>query len=154
MEHGGFRPAPERTQGTYSKYNSIDDKVDDLFYYTTYIKYGLGRTTYDASQEIRNNEITLDEGKALCKKYDGEYPDRFEKEVFAYLSIDKKSFPEASKCFEQPKMDREYFMHLADRFRSPHIWKYENGVWKLRYTAYEGDSDVLWGDPRGTRHDG
>ena len=38
VEHGGFRPAPERTQGTYSKYNSIDDKIDDFFYYTTYIK--------------------------------------------------------------------------------------------------------------------
>ena len=46
---------------------------------TTYIKYGIGRTTYDAAQEIRNEEITLDEGKALCKKFDGEYPDRFEK---------------------------------------------------------------------------
>ena len=68
MEHGGFRPAPERTQGTYSKYNSIDDKIDDFFYYTTYIKYGIGRTTYDAAQEIRNGEITLDEGKALCQK--------------------------------------------------------------------------------------
>ena len=54
VEHGGFRPAPERTQGTYSKYNSIDDKIDDFFYYTTYIKYGIGRTTYDAAQEIRN----------------------------------------------------------------------------------------------------
>ena len=38
VEHGGFRPAPERTQGTYSKYNSIDDKIDDFFYYSTYIK--------------------------------------------------------------------------------------------------------------------
>ena len=93
VEHGGFRPAPERTQGTYSKYNSIDDKIDDFFYYTTYIKYGIGRATYDAAQEIRNGEITLDEGRALCKKFDGEYPDRFEKEIFKYLSIDKQHFP-------------------------------------------------------------
>ncbi len=119
VEHGGFRPAPERTQGTYSKYNSIDDKIDDFFYYTTYIKYGIGRTTYDAAQEIRNEEITLEEGKALCKKFDGEYPDRFEKEIFQYLSLDRQHFPWASQLFEQPKMDREYFMHLADRFRSP-----------------------------------
>ena len=153
VEHGGFRPAPERTQGTYSKYNSIDDKIDDFFYYTTYIKYGIGRTTYDAAQEIRNGEITLEEGKALCKKFDGEYPDRFEKEIMQYLSIDKQHFPWASQLFEQPKMDREYFMHLADRFRSPHIWKYEDGIWKLRHTPYEGDSEVLWGDPKGTHHE-
>ena len=31
VEHGGFMPSPERTVGTYSKYNSIDDKIDDFF---------------------------------------------------------------------------------------------------------------------------
>ena len=139
--------------GTYSKYNSIDDKIDDFFYYTTYIKYGIGRTTYDAAQEIRNEEITLDEGKALCKKFDGEYPDRFEKEIFKYLSLDRQHFPWASQLFEQPRMDRDYFMDLADRFRSPHIWKWEDNMWKLRHTPYEGDSEVLWGDPRGTHHE-
>ena len=49
-------------QGTYSKYSSIDDKIDDLHYYTTYIKFGIGRATYDASQEIRNKHITREEG--------------------------------------------------------------------------------------------
>ena len=29
MEHGGFQASPERTPGTYSKYNSIDDKIDE-----------------------------------------------------------------------------------------------------------------------------
>ena len=62
-----------RTQGTYSKYNSIDDKIDDLHYYTSFIKYGIGRTTYDASQEIRNKHLTRDEAKELVKKFDGEY---------------------------------------------------------------------------------
>ena len=28
VEHGGFQASPERTPGTYSKYNSIDDKMD------------------------------------------------------------------------------------------------------------------------------
>ena len=41
----------------------------------------------------------------------------------------------------------------ADRFRSPHIWKWEDNMWKLRHTPYEGDSEVLWGDPRGTHHE-
>ena len=117
------------------------------------IQDGIGRTTYDAAQEIRNEEITLDEGKALCKKFDGEYPDRFEKEIFKYLSLDRQHFPWASQLFEQPRMDRDYFMDLADRFRSPHLWKWEDNMWKLRHTPYEGDSEVLWGDPRGTHHE-
>ncbi|NGZ28398.1 MAG: N-acetyl sugar amidotransferase, partial [Magnetococcales bacterium] len=72
VEHGGFRPSPERTPGTYSKYNSIDDRVDDLHYFTTHIKFGIGRATYDASQEVRSGEITREEGVALVRKYDGE----------------------------------------------------------------------------------
>ncbi len=147
VEHGGFKPAPERTEGTYSKYNSIDDKIDDFFYYTTYIKYGLGRTIYDASQEIRNDEITRDEGVLLSKRYDGEFPVRFEQEIWDYLSLDEQHFPWAKEIFEQPTMDRDYFMHLADRFRSPHIWKHKDGIWQLRHTPFEGASECNWGTP-------
>jgi hypothetical protein len=38
--------------------------------------------------------------------------------------------------FEQAIMDRAYFDRLADRFRSPHIWKHEDGQWKLRHSAF------------------
>jgi N-acetyl sugar amidotransferase len=137
VEHGGFEPSPERTAGTYSKYNSIDDKIDDFHYYTTYIKFGIGRATYDAAQEIRNDEINRDEGVALVKKFDGEFPERFSEDVFKYLSINEKEFPVASKMFEQPVMDYDYFMHLAERFRSPHLWKRENSAWKLRHVVFE-----------------
>jgi len=136
VENGGFQASPERTPGTYSKYNSIDDRIDDFHYYTTFIKFGIGRATYDAAQEIRNEEITRDEGVALVKKFDGEFPERFAEEIFRYLSIPEKEFPVASKMFEQPIMDRDYFMALADQFRSPHLWNFENGAWKLRYTVF------------------
>ena len=71
VEHTGFQARPFRTEGTYSKYNSIDDKIDDLHYYTTWIKFGLGRASYDASQEIRNRHLTRDEGVALVHQFDG-----------------------------------------------------------------------------------
>lgn len=137
VEHGGFQASPERTPGTYSKYNSIDDRIDDFHYYTTFVKFGIGRATYDAAQEIRSRDITREEGVALVKRYDGEFPERFAEEIFRYLSINPKEFPEASRMFEQPVMDRNYFMALADQFRSPHLWKQENGVWKLRHTVFE-----------------
>lgn len=136
VEHGGFQASPERTPGTYSKYNSIDDRMDDLHYFTTYIKFGIGRATYDAAQEIRNEEITREEGVALVKKFDGEFPERFADELFRYLSIPEHEFPVASKMFTQPVMDRPYFMALADQFRSPHLWKRANGAWKLRHTVF------------------
>lgn len=136
VEHGGFEPSPDRTPGTYSKYNSIDDKIDDLHYFTTYIKYGIGRATYDAAQEIRSGDITREEGVALVKRYDGEYPTRFEKEIFEYLNVPGFS-----------EYNRETFLAHCDKFRSPHLWEKSeinlmpgavNNVdgWKLRHTVW------------------
>ncbi|WP_445781336.1 N-acetyl sugar amidotransferase [Shewanella sp.] len=132
VEHGGFKASPERTPGTYSKYNSIDDKIDDLHYLTTGIKFGLGRASYDAAQEIRSADINRDEGVALVKRFDHEYPERFIEEMFSYLSLTEKEFPMAKMMFEEPIMDREYFRLLLDQFRSPHLWINDNGEWKLR----------------------
>lgn len=136
VEHGGFKPSPERTPGTYSKYNSIDDKIDDFHYFTTFIKFGIGRASYDAAQEIRNQEITREEGVTLVEKYDGEFPERFAEEIFQYLSITEKEFPKAIHSFEHPAMNRDYFMNLTDKFRSEHLWVKKNGLWLLRDAVY------------------
>ena len=132
VEHGGFEASPERTPGTYSKYNSIDDRIDDLHYLTTGIKFGIGRASYDAAQEIRSGDITREEGVALVKKFDHEFPERFIEEMFRYLSLNPKEFPVASKMFENPIMGLDYFELLMDKFRSPHLWLHESGEWKLR----------------------
>jgi len=116
VENTGFQARPFRTQGTYSKYNSIDDKIDDLHYYTTYIKFGIGRATYDASQEIRNQHITREEGVVLVNKFDGEFPDKYFDEVMKYLEIDPEFFKN----------------ELCDKFRSPHLWEKLDGKWQLR----------------------
>jgi hypothetical protein len=137
VEHGGFQASPERTPGTYSKYNSIDDKIDDLHYWTTFIKFGIGRATYDASQEIRSGEITRDEGVALVKRFDGEWPARFDTELMEYLSMPAKEFPVATKAFAEPILTKDKFIAMADRFRSPHLWTKESGEWKLRHTVFQ-----------------
>lgn len=124
-EHCNFLPAPERSAGTYSKYSSIDDKMDDLHYYTTYIKFGIGRATYDSAQEVRNNQLTRNEAIKLINKYDGEYPLRFEKELFEYLSIDQDTYGNISKKFKKPLIDRNYFEELTNKFRSPHLWYFD-----------------------------
>jgi hypothetical protein len=137
VEHGGFRAAPERTAGTYSKYSSIDDKIDDLHYLTTFIKFGIGRATYDSSQEVRNGDISREEAVALIRRYDGEYPERFEDANFNYLSLPADEFPVAHKHFEKPTMDREYFSRLTDNFRSPHLWRHDETGWHLRRAVYD-----------------
>lgn len=124
VEHTGFKARPFRTEGTYSKYLSIDDKIDDLNYYTTYIKFGIGRCTYDASQEIRNKHLTREEGLALVKKFDGEFPKKYLQDVMDYID-----------------MKPEEFLELCDKFRSPHIWKKVGNEWKLRHTANKDGAD-------------
>lgn len=121
VENTGFQARPHRTQGTFSKYSGIDDKIDDLHFYTTYIKFGIGRATYDASQEIRNKHLTREEGQALVKRFDGEFPDRYFDDIMKYI-----------------EMEPEYFHKLCDKFRSPHLWKKDlDGKWKLRKAVYD-----------------
>ena len=124
VENCNFKPRPFRTQGTYSKYNSLDDKIDDLHYYTTFVKFGIGRATYDVSQELRNDHLTVEEGKKLIKKYDGEFPDIYFNEIMDYIKI-------------KPS---EFINHL-DNFRSPHLWKKIKKKWKLRHTVNKDGTD-------------
>jgi len=140
VEHGGFEASPYRTPGTYSKYNSIDDRIDDFHYHTTGVKFGIARATYDAAQEIRSGEITREEGVALVKRFDHEFPERFADEIFRYLTIPPNEFPVASRMFEQPVVDREYYNRLADNFRSPHLWVRDDEGWQLRHAVWQSDS--------------
>lgn len=116
VEHTGFQANPERTEGTYSKYNSLDDRIDGFHYYTTFIKFGLGRASYDAAQEIRNKHLTREEGVALVRRFDGEFPEKYFREIMDHIG-----------------MEPERFMHLCEQFRSPHLWKKESGEWILRH---------------------
>lgn len=133
VEHGGFIPSPERNPGTYSKYHSLDDKVDDLHWYTTFIKFGIGRATFDAAQEIRNSDITREEGVALVKKFDGEWPARFEQDLMSYLSVDPRLGRKTLAQFEHPEMTKAYFLEIAEKFRSPHLWRKSGDEWILKH---------------------
>ncbi len=114
-ENTGFRPNPERTEGTYSKYTSIDDKMDGFHFYLRYIKFGLGRCSEDAAHEIRDGHITREEGIALMRKYEGEFPKKYFKEFLEYLDIDDNEFWE-----------------IIDSWRLPHLWGKNNNEWILK----------------------
>ena len=115
-EHCGFQTNTERTEGSYSKYSSIDDKIDPLHYYTTYIKFGLGRASYDAAQEIRNKKITREEGVSLVRRFDSEFPKKYVREILEYMDITE-----------------DQFWEVIDRSRSPHLWTKVGNEWVLRH---------------------
>lgn len=116
VENTGFNANDQRTEGTFSKYNSIDDKLDGFHYWCGFVKFGIGRCTHEASQEIRHGHIDREEACALVHRFDGEFPSRYFKEVLEYLDLDK-----------------ETFFGIADKFRSPHLWKKTAAGWELRH---------------------
>lgn len=116
-EHTGFEANPDgRTESTYSKYASLDDKTDGFHFYLAYIKFGLGRATRDAMMEIRSGHITREEGVALVHRYDSEFPKKYFTEFLDYLGITE-----------------EHFHEVIDRYRQPHIWEKTDGKWKIKH---------------------
>ena len=121
QEHTGFTPNPERSQGTYSKYASLDDQIDGFHYYLGFIKFGIGRATSDSAHEIRDNKITREEGVVLVKRFDSEFPSRYYNDFLDFCDI----------------TDEEVHM-IIDSWRSGHLWKKEMGSWVLKHAVWHG----------------
>ena len=92
-----------------------DDRMDSFHYYMRYIKFGLGRCVEDAAHEIRGDHLAREEGVALVKKYEGEFPHKYFKDFLEYLDIDEK-----------------HFWEVVDSWRASHLWKKVNEKWELK----------------------
>ena len=121
VENTGFEANPDgRSEGTYSKYASLDDMFDGFHFYLAFIKFGIGRTTSDAAHEIRDGHIDRDEGISLVKRFDGEFPNKNFKEFLEYLDIDSNEF-----------------WRIVDKYRSEKIWHKDGNLWKLNNPIYK-----------------
>ncbi len=119
VKNTGFQPSEERSEGTYSRYTEIDDKIVPMHFYMTHIKFGIGRASYDASQEIRNEKITREEGVYLVKKFDGEFPRKYFYDFLNYIDCDE-----------------DVFFKTVDKFRPSHLWKKSKRNWILKKAVY------------------
>lgn len=117
QKHTGFTVNEDgRSEGTYSKYASLDDKTDGFHFFLAFVKFGIGRATSDAAHEIRDGHITREEGAALVRRYDGEFPKKYFSEFLEYLGITEK-----------------HFWDVVNSYRSSHLWEKVNGEWKLKH---------------------
>jgi N-acetyl sugar amidotransferase len=116
----GFTANEVRSVGTYSKYASLDDKIDGLHYYLAFIKFGIGRCTSDTAHEIRDGVIDREEGIQLVKLYDGEYP------------------AESIKAFsEYTSKSVEEIINIIDSWRGEHVWdRNDDGNYDLKSPIY------------------
>ena len=115
VENTNFKPSDERSEGSYDKYASMDDKLDWLHFYTFYTKFGMGRTTAATDQEIRSGVISREEGKMLVKRFDGEFPKKYLNDCLKYMNISEKKFTS-----------------IIDKFRPKHLWKKDSNKWILK----------------------
>ncbi len=116
VKNTGYTANSVRSEGSYTKHASLDDKLDGFHYYLSYIKFGIGRATADSAHEIRDGDLTREEGVKLVRQYDGEFPKRYFKDFLDYCNITE-----------------EYFWEVIDSWRSPHLWEKIGGEWKLKY---------------------
>ncbi len=105
----GFKPNTVRTEGTYTKYSSIDDKLDTFHHWFALIKFGHGRCTSNAAREVREGFITREEAIALVKKYDNEFPIKYFNEFLDFTRISEHNFWE-----------------IANKWRNESIWIKKN----------------------------
>jgi len=105
-----------RTSGTYTNYDSLDDKMDNLYFYMQYIKFGFGRATRDSARHIQNGHMDRSEAFRMIQKYDHEFPKFYFEDVLEYLNITSAEFTD-----------------IVDRHRNHEIWDYSNTQWKLRF---------------------
>jgi len=120
VENSDFMPNHHRTEGSFSKYSSLDDKIDWLHFHTKMAKFGVGRASYDSAQEVRNGDITIDEGIGLIKRFDAEFPHQYIQDCCDYLNINLQQYHDTN-----------------EKIRSPHLWEKKSDRWLLKQTIWK-----------------
>jgi len=112
-----FQTAPGgRTDGTFTNFDSLDDKIDNVYYYLQFIKFGFGRAVRDCSRQIQRGHIDRDEALQLVEKYDSEFPNAYFMDTLEYLGLTTTEFAE-----------------IVDMHRNDEIWKKRGNEWLLRH---------------------
>jgi N-acetyl sugar amidotransferase len=66
----GFKSLDRPREGTFRNYVGIDEKINRIHQFMKVLKFGYGRATDHACEEIRNGRMSRDEAIELIKKYD------------------------------------------------------------------------------------
>jgi len=103
VKNNGFNVKEDGpTEGTYTNYENIDEKLVSLHDYLKYVKYGFGRATDHACLDIRNNRLSRLEGLKLVEKIDGKYPHFGVSEFIKYSGMQKSEVDEIIDSFTNP----------------------------------------------------
>ncbi len=87
-------------EGAYKGYKSAECIMSGVHDYTCYLKRGFGRTTGQASVDVRNGLLTRKEGFELIRKHDQERPDALD----YYLKVTGLSEEEFYDVMQKKKL--------------------------------------------------
>lgn len=112
----GFEALSQASEGTFRNYVGIDEKINRIHQYFKVLKFGYGRATDHACEDIRNGRLSRDDAKVLVRDHDlTPLSDYFVDDFANFIGIDRKRFDE-----------------LMERYRNTAIWKCDaQGAWEI-----------------------
>lgn len=99
-EHFGWKET--EMEGAYKGYKSAECIMSGVHDYTCYLKRGFGRSTWQASIDVRNGLLTRDEGFELIRKHDTERPEALD----YYLKVTGLSEEEFTAIMKEKRLDK------------------------------------------------
>lgn len=115
-ENTGFKPNTKRTEGTYTKYSSIDDRIDPFHHYFALLKFGHGRCTSNAAREVREGFITREEAISLVEQFDNEFPEASFQDFLKFTNLSIEEYSE-----------------IEDKWRNKKLWIKKGNKWEKKY---------------------
>lgn len=113
IDEYGFEISEEGFDRTYRKGSNLDDIHENGVHdYLKFIKFGYGRCTDHASKDIRAGVMTRQKAVELVRQYDHVKP------------------RDLARWLDYTGMSESEFDRIADTFRDPRVWHYENGHWQ------------------------
>ena len=111
----GFQPLTWKRARTFNLCAKTDDHANEVHDYMKYLKFGYGRATDDATNEIRYGRMTREEGIEMVRQYDHVRP----RSLDIYL--------------EFLGMTEVEFEAAMEPMRDPAIWeKNSKGHWRVK----------------------
>lgn len=102
----GFTLHDGPTEGTFTNYENLDNKIQGIHDYFKWLKFGYGRATDNASILIRLGQLNREEGMRLVRQYEGKLPEKYLDEFLT-----------------QWGMSRKEFMKIVDKFTNKRLFK-------------------------------
>jgi len=103
----GFKTATRHIETTYTNFENLDCHSMTIHDYLKYVKYGFGRATDHACLDIRNGDISREEGVRLALRYDGRYPYEAVEAFCQYSSMSKDEFDDTLAMFTNRKIYKQ-----------------------------------------------